>query len=112
MNSICNLFDINYINRFCMQESTSFIVLHLNIRSVLGNNFDGLYLNLNENKTKFSVIFLSETCLLPRKSHPILEGYTSYAVCRNCKRNNRGSGLLVDILDQYNGCVAQHPYHD
>ena len=40
MNSICNLFDINDFNRCCIQESTSFNVLHLNIRSVLGNNFD------------------------------------------------------------------------
>ena len=32
----------------------------------------------------------SETCLSPGEHHPILEGYTSYAVCSNCNRMNRG----------------------
>ena len=100
MNSICNLFDINEFNRFCIQESTSFSVLHLNKRSVLGNIFDELSLNLNENKAKFRVIFLNETCFLPNKNPPILEGYTSYAVSRNCNRNNRGGSLLVSVRDK------------
>ena len=70
----------------------------MNIRSVLGNHFDELCLNLNEIKTKFSVTVLSETCLLPNENHPIVEGYTSYAVCRNCNEN-RGGGLLVYVLE-------------
>ena len=72
----------------------------MNIRSVLGNNFDELCLNLNKNKAKFSVIVLSETCLVPNENHSILEGYTSYAVCRNCNKNDRGGGSLVYVLDK------------
>ena len=83
MNSIYNLFDINDFNRLCVQESTTFNILHLNIRSGSGNNFDKLCLNLIEIKMKFSVIVLSETCLLPNENHPVVEDFTSYAVCRN-----------------------------
>ena len=87
MSSICNLFDINDFNRFCIQESTSFIVVHLNIRSVFGNNFDELTLSLNEIKPKFSANVLSEA-FLPDENHPILEGYIHYAICINRNRNN------------------------
>ena len=75
MNSVCNLFDIIDFNRLCIQELTSFNVPHLNLRFVLGNNFDELCLILNEIKANFTVI-LSETCLLPKVNQPILEGYT------------------------------------
>ena len=66
-----------------MRELTPFNVLHLNIKPVLGNNFVELSLNLNEIYTKIVLTVLSETCILSNENHPILEGYTSYAVCRN-----------------------------
>ena len=90
-----------------MQESASFNVIHLNIGHVLGNNFDKLCLNLIEIKMKFSVIVLSETCLLPNENHPISEGYTSYAVCKNCNGNNRGDGLLVYVQDKLSSILFE-----
>ena len=68
MISICNFFDINDFNRFCIQES--FDVLHFNMY-VLGKNFDELCLILNEIKANISVIVLSETCFSPNENHPI-----------------------------------------
>ena len=90
MNSVCILLDLNDFNRFCIQESTSFNVLHLNIKSFLLYNFDESCLNLNEMKAGFRVIVLSETCLLPDEKHPFLDGYSSYVLCRICNRNNKG----------------------
>ena len=55
MNSICDLFDINDFKRFFIQKSTSFNVIHLKKKSVLGNKFDELCLELNGIKTNFSV---------------------------------------------------------
>ena len=98
MNSICDLIEIIDINRSCLQAFTSFNVLNLSIRSILGNNFDELCLSLNEIKAKLSVIVLSETSIFSDENHPILEGYTSYAVCRSCNKNNRGGDLLVYVL--------------
>ena len=98
MNRIRSVFDIIDFNIFCIQELMYFNVLRLNKRSVIETIFYELYINLNESKAKFSIIGLSETCILPDENHSILEGYTSYAVCRNCNRNNRGGGLLVYVL--------------
>ena len=71
-------------DRFRIQKSTFLSVLHLNLRYVLGNNFDELCLKLNEIKANFSVIVHSETFLFTNKNYSILEGNTSYAGCRNC----------------------------
>ena len=100
MTSICYLLDINDCKTFCIQESTSFNIVHLNIRSVLGKSFDELCSDCNELKPKISVIVFGETCLLPNENHPILGGNISYAVCISCNRNNSEGGLLVYVLDK------------
>ena len=95
VNSVCNFIESTEFNRFCTHESMSFNVLQFNIRSVLGNKFDELCLNLNENKEKFSVIVFRQTCVLLEENHPILEEHTSNVACRNGNRNNGGVNYSV-----------------